>query len=155
MHFKWIDYSPDNAAVVESWLDDTAKRNTGCDDGWADVVDYWMHEPDSIPGENFWCKVILDNGKPFASVAVGLWDGVFTVSEIVVNPEKRGQGYGSAALKELLTNGRTILGKDIETAKAVIYPDNIASQKAFERAGFTFESAHPDGDAWYYIWKKA
>lgn len=40
--------------------------------------------------------------------------------------------------------------KSIVKANAVIYPNNIASQKAFEKAGFTFVSAHPDEDAWNY-----
>lgn len=43
-----------------------------------------------------------------------------------------------------------ILGRTIKDAEAVIFPDNIASQKAFEKAGFIFYSEHPDGDAWNY-----
>ena len=38
-------------------------------------------------------------------------------------------------------------------ADAVIFPSNKASQKAFEKAGFKYETIHPDGDAMYYIYK--
>ena len=89
-----------------------------------------------------------------AAIAVGLWKGELTISELIVAPEKRSRGSGSALLIELLENSGGILGKDFESAKAVIFPDNAASQKAFERAGFHFESAHPDGDAWYYVYRK-
>lgn len=155
MRFIWKDYAPEKDAFVQDWLDDTAVRNTGIDDGWAEYVDYWIHEEDTVPGENFWCKVVSESAEPFAVLAGGLWEGVFTLSEIIVNPAMRGKGYGSAVITELLENSTAILGMEITCAKAVIFPDNIASQKAFEKAGFTFESAHPDGDAWYYIWKKA
>ena len=154
MRFAWRDYDLNDGAVAEEWMDDVARRNTGCDDGWGSYVRYWMEEDDTIPGENFWCKIISENGEPFAAAAVGYWEGLFTISEIVIAPEKRGRGYGSALIRELLENGEVILGKEIVSANAVIYPDNLASQKAFEKAGFRFESVHPDGDAWYYVYHK-
>jgi RimJ/RimL family protein N-acetyltransferase len=97
-----------------------------------------------------WAKMFCVDGTPVGVCLLGMENSVLTVSEILIDPMQRGKGYGSAALQELLAEGSAILGKQILSAKAVIYPDNIASQKAFEKAGFRFESAHPDGDAWYY-----
>ena len=110
------------------------------------------NEPDVKFGENFWCRMIYRNGEPVAVTAMRDENGELVISEIVVSPDRRGQGIGSAVLAELLENHAQIIGKIINSAVAVIFPDNIPSRKAFERAGFRFDSAHPDGDAWYYRW---
>jgi len=155
MKFEWVDYTTEYSRVVESWLDREAKRFTGCDDGWDDFFDYWCNEGDHKKGENFWDKVVFEGSTPFAVIALGMNDnGEFIISEYIVDPKKRGKGCGTAALRELLANSTEIIGKDIRTAEAVIYPNNIASQKAFEKAGFRFSSMHPDGDASYYTYTK-
>ncbi len=154
MRFIWTEYHREDAETVEKWMDGTARKNTGCEDGWAEYADACMREPETVMGENFWLMTVSEDGTPFAAVAVGLWEGELTISELVVAPEKRGRGSGTALLAELLENSGAILGKDFVSAKAVIFPDNAASQRAFEKAGFHFESAHPDGDAWYYAYRK-
>ena len=83
-------------------------------------------------------------------MAIALHNGIFIVSEFIIRPDKRGKHIGSSVLTELLTYSKYILGSTIKDAEAVIFPDNIASQKAFEKAGFIFYSEHPDGDAWNY-----
>ena len=152
MQFTWVDFTAEHAETAESWMDDMAKRETGCDDGWAAYMEDLKNEPDVKFGENFWCRMIYRNGEPVAVTAMGEENGELVVSEIVVSPGMRGQGIGSAVLAELLENHAQIIGKSINFAMAVIFPDNIPSRKAFERAGFRFDSAHPDGDAWYYRW---
>lgn len=155
MEFKWIDYTTEYSHVVDSWLDSEAQRFTGCDDGWDDFFDNWCNYENNKRGENFWGKVVFEDSAPFAVIALGMNDkGEYVISEYIVDPQKRGKGYGTAALRELLTNSSEIIGKDINTAEAVIYPNNIASQKAFEKAGFCFSSMHPDGDASNYTYKK-
>ncbi len=153
MIFTWLDYEEKYAVTVESWLDTDPKRFIGCDDSWNSFYEYWKNDDDITLGENYWSKVICKNDTPVAIIAIGLCQNVLTVMEYIVAPTKRGRGYGSAALKELLDNSIAIIGKDISQAEAVIYPSNIASQKAFEKAGFSFNHAHPDGDAWYYKYK--
>ena len=64
--------------------------------------------------------VVFENGAPFAVIEFGLYESVVTVMEIIVAPEKRGQGMGSKAIKELLENSKTIIGIDIEKAKQAI-----------------------------------
>ena len=154
MRFIWTEYHREDAETVEKWMDSTARKNMGCEDGWAEYADACMREPETVMGENFWLMTVSEEGTPFAAIAVGLWEGELTISELVVAPEKRGRGSGPALLAELLENSGAILGKDFISAKAVIFPDNAASQRAFEKAGFHFESAHPDGDAWYYAYRK-
>ena len=42
MKFTWIDYIPEHAALADSWLDETAVRETGLDEGWAEYLGYWL-----------------------------------------------------------------------------------------------------------------
>lgn len=152
MNLTWIDYPAEYAETIESWMDEEAVRGTGCDAGWFDFVKCCMEEPGTIPGENFWFKIVLADGVPVAVIAAGEENGNLQISEFLVDPKNRGQGIGSGVLAVLLRDTEQILGKNIRSAGAVIFPDNLPSQKAFEKAGFIYESTHPDGDAWYYRW---
>lgn len=155
MKYTWQDYNPKTMNFVENWLDEYAVEKTGIDDGWEDFYEYWVNDENTVLGENLWCKVVSENDKPFAVVAVGFHDeNTFTIMEIVIDPNCRNQGKGSELLKELLVDSEAILGKEIQIAEAVIYPSNLASQKAFEKAGFSFHNAQEDGGAWDYVYEK-
>ena len=151
LKYGWADYSKDHREVVESFLDDEAIKSTGCDDGFEAFYTYWMSEADTRLNENFWFKVISTDQKPIAIIAIAKSpQNEFTVSEFIIAPTERRKGHGKAILKELLSNSSTILGERIDLARAVIFPNNIASQKAFAGAGFDFSFTHPDGDALYF-----
>ena len=156
MKFTWVDYSPAYFETVDSWLDNEARRELGFDDGgWKEYWEYFMHDELYQPGKNFWCKVILDGDKPFAVIGLGLTDDrELTVPEYLVAPDMRNQGYGSAALRELLEFGDKILGQEFVSARTVIFPDNIASQKAFEKAGFKYNRSFPDDGTQIYLYQK-
>ena len=151
MKFKWIDYSRELADTVEGLLDEEAVRMTGIDEGFDDYYSYWANEENTVLGENFWCKVILKENTPVGVMVLGKsTDGEFIMSEIIVSPAMRGHGVGGAVLCEFLDNGEYIIGQKTKKVMAVIFPNNIASQRCFEKAGFKYVSSHPDGDAWYY-----
>ncbi len=99
------------------------------------------------------CFLISHEDNPFAVMYIGVIGNEITISEYIVSPDKRGKGYGTAALKELLNNVTQLLNLNVSLATAVIYPNNIASIKAFEKAGFVLASKHPDGDALNYEYK--
>lgn len=155
MRYEWRAYTADDAACVDGWMDEAVRRDTGCDDGWDDYVRYMLAEDYIRPEENFFCRIIAAQDIPIAAIVLFLSeDGVLCISEFVVRPEMRGRGHGSAILAELLTSADFILGCAFTQAEAVIYPNNAASIRAFERAGFQFTHAHPDGDAYYYRYKR-
>lgn len=154
MKYQWSDYAKEHEALVDSWLDDEAVRQTGLDSGWDDFFEYWKNDSEMSLGENYWCKIISHQGTPFAVMALSVWKGEFLIMEYVVDPKMRGKGLGSSALRELLDFGDCIVSTGIEQASAVIFPANKSSQKAFEKAGFYFLSADPDGDAFNYSYKK-
>ncbi len=149
MHFQWKSYTPADAALVDAWLDAEAIRETGIDEGWQTFYDFWMTEHPAEDSRDY-CYLVLEKECAFAVIYTSLTNGVLTVSELIVAPEKRGHGLGSALLTELIENADLLLGTVPTAVHAVIFPDNIASQKAFARAGFVLASKHPDGDAWYY-----
>ena len=153
MTYCYMDYTPDLETVIDSWLDDDAAYYTGFEDGFAVYYNYWAKEPNTVLGENFWMKVVLENNVPIGVIALGLADDKVDFLELLINPERRGQGIGSAVIGDVLENGKDIIGRAIDRAEACIFPQNIASQKAFEKAGFRFDYAHPDGDIWYYTYK--
>jgi UDP-2,4-diacetamido-2,4,6-trideoxy-beta-L-altropyranose hydrolase len=77
--------------------------------------------------------VAEEGGEAVGQLRVDTRDGVGTVS-IGVAPGYRGRGLGTAALTALVAE----VGSDptIETLRALVHPENVASLVAFERAGF-------------------
>ena len=153
MNFAWHDYNPETMGFVEDWIDEVAVKMTGMDDGFRQEYEYWSNEEYNVVGVNYWCKVIFENQNPFAVIEFGLHEGCFTIMEIIVTPEVRGHGMGSKAIKELINNAKVIIGMDIQKADAIIFPSNIASQKAFEKADFKYHHTHEDGDAMTYVYE--
>ena len=151
MDFVWRDYQPDAMAYVEQWLDASAVGAPGLDEGFRNFYEYWKGEEGFSLGENFWCKVVSEGNQPFAVVALCQHEGKTLIMELVVAPEKRGQGKGTKLLKALL-DGEEIIGATIQKCEAVIFPGNKASQRAFEKAGFQHHHSHEDGTALYYVW---
>lgn len=153
MNFEWLDYTSEYSSIVDSWLDNEAIKMTGIDDGWDN---YWrasLEDSKNYPGCKEFCKAVSENGVPFAVIKFGCYCGEATLAEIIVDPKQRGRGRGSKVIKELLLNHKLLLGEKTDKFTAVIFPSNVASQKAFEKAGFRFEYAHEDGDALYYTYK--
>ena len=149
MNLTWLDYDPETMGYVESWLDEAAVKATGLDEDFLSFYEYWANEDGFDPGENYWCKVVSQNGQPFAVIALCRDGDKVLIMELVVAPEKRGRGRGTELLNALLT-GDDILGFIIHSCEAVIFPGNTASQKAFENAGFRHHHTHEDGSAFYY-----
>ena len=154
MNFVWFDYNPNTMRFIENWLDENAVKSTGLDEGFRVFYEYWANEDGFVVGKNFWCKVASENDKPFGVIAFSRHKHKTIIMEVLIAPDKRGQGKCSTLLKELLNN-EEILGFRIQKSEAVIYPNNIASQKAFENAGFRYHHSHQDdnGDSMKYVYE--
>ena len=94
MNFVWLDYNPEAMGFVENWLDKHAVRTTGIDEGFHQEYEYWSDYENNTVGKNYWCKVVFENETPFAVIEFGLYEGVVTIMEIIVAPQKRGYGMG-------------------------------------------------------------
>ncbi|NQT33349.1 MAG: GNAT family N-acetyltransferase [Candidatus Omnitrophica bacterium] len=77
-----------------------------------------------------------ENGKKLGQVRfdVGTNDSIVSVN---LNPDFFGQGLGHRIIKEA-TDVFLESRNDIKTVNAQIMKENIASRKAFEKAGYTF-----------------
>ena len=148
MNFTWHDYNPETMGYVEDWLDESAVKSTGLDEGFRAFYEYWAKEDGFKVGENFWCKVVCHQDDPLAVIAFCRYEDNTDIMEILVKPEKRGQGIGSKLLKAFLESF------SVQKSEAVIFPGNIASQKAFENAGFRYHHSHEDGTAMYFVYAR-
>ena len=149
--YIWRDYDPQAMDFVDAWLDAESIRSTGLEDGFQDFYDYWAHEDGFILGKNYWCKVIYIGDTPFAVMALCLHEGKLSIMEMLVAPEFRGRGRGTKLLRQLLGSDK-VLGFPIPKCEAVIFPNNVASQRAFEKAGFSCFHVHAAGTALYYAY---
>ena len=143
----WRDYTKEDTALVDSWLDADAVRLTGLDEGFDEFCRYWENESDPVRGEYFRCKIVSENPRPFAAIAFGYYSGTVTIMEIVVDPALRGQGRGTAVLREFIKNAADWIKQPISVFEAVVFENNPASQVAFYKAGFVRNEK--DRDRWH------
>ena len=100
----------------------------------------WLSVRLADPGNRLW--IAEQDGTVVGQVRVDLKDGIGTVS-IAVAPSQRGRGLGSAVLQAMVIEMQREAG--IQRLRAQAHADNIASIRAFERAGFHLEGRHePD-----------
>ena len=153
MDFVWCDYDPSTMAYIESWLDPDAVRFTGLEDGFRDFYEYWASQDGFVIGKNYWCKVVFQNSQPIAIIALSLYGQKIIMMELLVEPRKRGQGIATKLLAQLLEN-KEILGFSIQESEAVIFPNNTASQKAFQNACFHYHHTHEDGTSMLFVYNR-
>ena len=149
MKYNWKDYSAEYSEIINSWFDSEALSMTGLDEDFDSYVNAVTEDSANFPNTTF--KVIFEGDSPVAVAVYGVYDRIVTVMEIVVATNERGKGKGSEIIRDLLQICNETFDETVKQFKAVVFPNNTASQKAFEKAGFYFESAHEDGDAWYYV----
>lgn len=148
-NFSWVDYT-DAKHIADDFFDQEAILGTGIDD-FAEYINYWTSDGGARYNKDFFCKVAFKGDDPIGAVVLGMGsDGIFTFSAVTVAPVRRKTGFGTAILHEILTNSQKIIGHKIVHARAVIFPENTSSIRAFEKAGFRLIGLHPDGDALYY-----
>ena len=125
MDLVWWDYAPETMGYIEQWLDDAAVKTTGLDKGFRSFYEYCANEEGYIPGENFWCKVISKDAQPLAVIAFCEYERKVIIMELLIAPEKRGQGMGTEILKELLENKNITFRKNIKTARYTVPSGNF------------------------------
>lgn len=91
-----------------------------------------------------WILVIKDNGTKIGTCGFHCWDKSRGICEVGydLNPDYRGKGYMSEAMKEILSFARSDM--EIKYVTACIYPDNSGSVRIAERLGFVFNGEMKD-----------
>ena len=155
MIFEWINYQLEDAGLVDSWMDAKAVAMTGIDQGWDAYWNAVIADAKNYPGCRDFCKIVRKNGMAVAAVVYGSYRGIATVSEIIVDPTRRGKGLGTQILRDLVAHSDELLSGQAHEFCAVIFPDNLPSQKAFTKAGFVLDHVHEDGTVLYYKMERA
>ena len=70
MLYTWRDVKTEDFPLIDGWLDEKAVGFTGLDEGFGTYYGYWLEEPETIPGENFWVKLFCRDGVPAGVVAM-------------------------------------------------------------------------------------
>jgi RimJ/RimL family protein N-acetyltransferase len=78
-------------------------------------------------------------GRPVGQVRFDLGEDACAIISVAVAPEQRGQGYGGATIAQACEALR--LRRGAMKVLAYIRVDNLASQRAFSRAGFSMPVA--------------
>lgn len=120
MNFVWKDYDPKTMRFVEDWNDKYASNMTGLDEGWIDFHEYWITDGGLTLGKDYWCKVVYEGESPFAILSSGYYEDNLHIMGVLVKPDMRNKGLGTLMLRVFLSNGKDIIGKEIQSATSVI-----------------------------------
>lgn len=101
--------------------------------------------------KNAYFYILEDDVRPCGLVRIEEGEE-YAVVGITVGPESRGKGYSSSMLQMALVDFRESSSQKVY---AYIKKENVASIKAFERAGFSFDSnlIFQGAESKLYIWK--
>jgi len=148
MKYEFIDYDPVLHAAIDSWRSGDITE-FAMDGPISEEWRYYIDTPEYQVGVDAFCKVVLLDGKPIA-VMVVLGNTKVGINPIIVDPARTGQGHCGAILREFAENVEAILPGKNERIHVYIDNENIASIRAFAKAGFARVGEHPDGDGAYY-----
>ena len=150
MNYQFLDYDPAAHRALDAWQSGAIAR-FAMDGPISEEWQYYVDSPEYRVGVDAFCKVALLDGRPVAVMIVLCHpDYPVAFNPIIVDPALIGQGYGSEILREFFDNIDVILPSHSDRAEVVIDNNNIASIRAFAKAGFRLARVHPDGDAGYY-----
>jgi len=151
MLFKWVDYCEKYEDEIESWMDDDTRRFSS--DSIKEDHEYYILSDEYENNINYFCKVIFDGEEIIAVIIILRGDEYpVHVNPIIVNPKYRNKGYGTKILFELINNIFEITGFEEKVFHAVIFGDNNASIRTFEKVGFVLAGTHIDGDCGYWVY---
>ena len=148
--YHFIDYDPVAHRALDSWQGGDIYR-FAMENSISEEWQYYIDAEEYHAGIDTFCKVVLLNDRPVAVMIVFCnLDYPVGINPIIVDPALTGRGYGSEILCEFVANIDAILPFHSDLVDVVIDNKNIASIKAFAKAGFTLARLHPDGDAVFY-----
>jgi UDP-2,4-diacetamido-2,4,6-trideoxy-beta-L-altropyranose hydrolase len=141
--------TPADAELLWTWANDPETRHWSFHSdpiSWETHV-AWLDAKLADPATRIF--VVSEGATPKAVVRFEAADDVAVVS-IVVDPDERGRGWGTRALRSACPEAVRHLA--LKRVDAYIKPGNDASIRAFESAGFTLSAQTGDADALLMVW---
>lgn len=141
MKFKFLETSLSDIQTVSEWHKKESVRKWIYIDNWFDYFKAVKDAPD------YYLYSVYQDDIMLAHIAGEVIDG-WLAMDIIVDPMKHGQGFGTAILLDMFAHTSELFG-NIHGYIANIYPNNIESKKCFEKAGFRYEKDGVDGEMVY------
>ena len=151
IYLRAVEEADANAEYI-AWLSDSEVNKymeTRFERHTLSSLQDYIQKAKSDPGSLFFMIVRADTQKPIGTIKLGslYWQHRFgTISLMLGDRESWGKGFGTEAIKLLTKYAFSDLG--LHKIIAGIYRSNIASIKAFEKAGFK-EEAVQQKQYWY------
>ncbi len=122
-----------DAEILFDWANDPETRHNSFNSGSIDWNDHirWLKNKLNDPASKIY--ILHTKEKPVGVVRFEINET--TVIGVTVAPDHRGMGLGAEILK---TACNTFWKNNVVSILAYIKKGNIASQRVFEKAGFTF-----------------
>lgn len=126
----------DDARLLFEWANDPVTRKASFK---SDPIEWETHVEwltNSIKNPNRLLYLVLDDAIPIGTVRFDMEEK--TIIGVTVAPDQRGKGFGARIIQY---GCEEYLAKySLQKIYAYIKPDNPASIKAFEKAGFVYSS---------------
>jgi aminoglycoside 6'-N-acetyltransferase len=157
MNIRLLDITDDDLPLIEQWLHNDHVRSTWGDPGTNIRM---MHDP---PAEGHWRALIETGGR---KVGLVLWQhptrqeldeaGIKDIPESAIDIDimigertEAGRGVGSAAIR--IVADAVLSDPAVPLVIAATLIDNLASQRAFAKAGFRIDREFDDGPSGRYV----
>ncbi len=124
----------DDARLLYKWANDPVTRSASFNSNpieWETHVEWLINSINSVKRVLY---LIMDDETPVGSVRFDKEDKI--IVGVTVAPDQRGIGYGARIIKYACQ--RYLVENSKGKIYAYIKPDNLASIKAFEKAGFVY-----------------
>ena len=141
--FKFHPTVEANIELLQSWQGDPEVRR------WIYIDDWKEYFGAVSPNPEYYLYTVFSVGAPIAQIAAERIGDELSLM-LIVEPQSRGKGVGRMVLLEMLTCSAALFG-DVSHFAAYIHPNNTASIKCFESAGFECKGSDPDGELIYRL----
>jgi RimJ/RimL family protein N-acetyltransferase len=146
LYFRFAE--PQDVKDLFSWRNDSATRQASFNTAEISFEEHkkWFEETLADPKRNLF--IIFDNECNKLGQIRFDKKGDIADIDVTINPNYRNQGIGSLALsKSIIIYNNNF---DVKQVIAKVKKDNVASLKAFEKAGFKMHEKHDDYiELWY------
>ena len=134
MALSWRRACLDDAALLWRWANDAETRRNAFDPAPIPYASHvgWLER--RLASETTRLLIFSDEAGPVGQVRFDVAGGVAEI-DIAIAPERRGQGLGTAMLRQALAGLRTEWGAEVRP-RAHVLPHNERSLRMFRRCGF-------------------
>jgi RimJ/RimL family protein N-acetyltransferase len=176
MNITLKPFTKEMVSIIEPWFDDPETKKWLGDRKWIDNIFRMLNEPvgSEFRGQHkiaAYAFLVCDKDKPVGfidseisdrwvqyggekdgkPVYLNIEEKLTAGMAFVVNPAERGKGYAVSIIKALIVLPEF---KEVKIFEAGAEPDNIASQKVLEAAGFTSDYKPDFEDMYYFFYRK-